>query len=168
MWHGVRDNTALNGWDTEKQGIECIRTGFKWILFREPGEVVYKDIDAYLWAERPVPSPYLVDGKLSERAERGKKIFEDPKVGCLRCHPGEYFTDQKPHNVRTRCYFDTVDAFYTPTLIEVWRTAPYMHDGRYLTMKEVFKHGKHGDGAGDVSGLSDEQIDDLVEYVLSL
>ena len=27
--------------------------------------------------------------------------------------------------------------FDTPTLIEVWRTAPYLHDGRYLTIEEL-------------------------------
>ena len=173
MWHGVRDNPSRNGWNTEEQGIECIRTGFKWILFTEPGEVVYKDIDAFLWALEEVPSPYLVDGKLSAKAERGKKIFEDTKVGCTRCHPAPYYTDHKAHNVKTTCYYDhlfteKVDSFYTPTLREVWRTAPYLHDGRYVNMKDLFTHGKHGDTAGDVGGLTEAQIDELVEYILSL
>jgi hypothetical protein len=40
-----------------------------------------------------------------------------------------------------------------------------MHDGSYATMKEVFTKGKHG-----LNGvkLTPEQIDDLVEFVLSL
>jgi cytochrome c peroxidase len=125
---------------------------------------VCKDIDAYQKAEKPVPSPYLVNGKLSERAERGKKIFEDQSVGCVRCHPAPLFTDMKSHNVHTRCYCDTVDSFDTPSLIEVWRTAPYLHDGRYVDMKEVFQHGRHG----NVAPLTDKQMDDLVEYILSL
>lgn len=32
----------------------------------------------------------------------------------------------------------------TPTLREVWRTAPYLFDGRAATMKEVFEVYKHG------------------------
>ena len=32
----------------------------------------------------------------------------------------------------------------TPTLIEVWRTAPYLFDGRAATMEEVFEVHKHG------------------------
>ena len=168
MWEGVRDNKEKNGWDTDTQGIECIRTGFKWILFTEPGEVIYKDIDAYLNAEKPVPSPYLVDGKLSAKAERGKKIFEDPKVGCATCHIAPYFIDHKKHDVNTRCYYDRTNEFVTPTLIEVWRSAPYLHDGRYVNMKDVFKLGLHGDVAGDVGGLTDVQLDELVEYILSL
>jgi len=172
MWQGVRDNpnpaNPADVWDTEKQGIQCIRTGFKWILFMEPTEEKSRDIDAYLWAEQPVPSPYLVEGKLSAKAERGKKIFEDPKVGCAQCHPAPLFTDQKLHDVNTRCYYDTTSNFDTPTLIEVWRTAPYLHDGRYVNMKDVFKLGTHGDVAGDVGSLTDEQIDELVEYIMSL
>ena len=169
MWQGVRDNPELDGWDTSAQGIQCIRTGFKWILFTEPSEEKSRDIDAYLAALEQVPSPYLVDGKLSAKAERGKKIFEDTRVGCATCHPAEtYFTDMKRHDVNTRCYFDRTNEFYTPPLNEVWRTAPYLHDGRYVEMRDVFKHGVHGDVSGDVGGLTDEQIDELVEYILSL
>ena len=169
MWEAVRDNKEKNGWDTEKQGIECIRTGFKWILFTVPDEPKCKDIDVYLAALKPEPSPYLADGKLSAKAERGKKIFEDPKVGCATCHPSAtYFTDMKMHDVNTRCYYDRTSQFDTPTLIEVWRTAPYLHDGRYVNMRDVFKLGLHGDVAGDVGGLTDVQIDELVEYILSL
>ena len=176
MWQGVRDNPhpdpADHGavpWDTAAQGIQCIRTGFKWILFTEPDEAKSQDIDAYLSALQPEPSPYLKDGKLSEKAERGKKIFEDPKVGCATCHPAaSYFTDMKKHDVNTRCYYDRTNEFDTPTLLEVWRTAPYLHDGRYVNMRDVFKLGLHGDVVGDVGSLSDSQIDELVEYIMSL
>ena len=164
MWQGIRDNPDVDIWDTETMGLQCIRTGFKAILFTPPDEEKCKDIDAYLRAEKPVPSPYLVNGKLSRKAERGKQIFDDPKIGCVRCHPAPLFTDMKLHNVNTRCYYDTVDSFDTPALVEVWRTAPYLHDGRYADMKEVFTHGRHG----NVAGLTDVQIDDLVEYILSL
>jgi cytochrome c peroxidase len=109
-----------------------------------------------------------VDGKLSERAERGKKIFEDTKIGCVQCHPAPLFTDQKLHNVNTKCYYDRKDSFDTPTLVETWRTAPYLHDGRYINMKDLFKKGKHGNMEGNLEPLNEEQLDDLIEYVLSL
>ena len=174
MWLAVRDHLNPTGhapvpWDTAKQGIQCIRTGFKWILFTEPSEEKSQDIDAYLLALKPEPSPYLVDGKLSAKAERGKLIFENPKVGCATCHPSAtWFTDMKMHDVNTQCYYDRGSEFDTPTLHEVWRTAPYLHDGRYVEMKDVFKLGMHGDVSGDVSGLTDEQLDELVEYIMSL
>jgi hypothetical protein len=35
-------------------------------------------------------------------------------------------------------------------------------------MKDLFKKGKHGDVEGDIESLTEEQLDDLIEYVLSL
>jgi YVTN family beta-propeller protein len=157
MWEGVRASSAV-----------CTRTGFQFILFTPADENVCKDIGEYLHSLNPVPSPYLVNGKLSEKAERGKKVFETPKVGCVECHPAPLFTDLKLHDVNTKCYYDSKASFDTPTLVEVWRTAPYLHDGRYVNMKEVFTKGKHGDVNGGTEGLTNEQIDDLVEYILSL
>ena len=72
------------------------------------------------------------------------------------------------HDVGTRGAYDHRDAFDTPTLVECWRTAPYMHDGRYRTIKELLIEGKHGLQHLRAGELSAEQIDDLVEYVLSL
>jgi cytochrome c peroxidase len=61
-----------------------------------------------------------------------------------------------------------VDRFDTPTLIEVWRTAPYLHDGRYLTIRELLAEGRHGLEGGPLEALGEQEIDDLVEFVLSL
>lgn len=157
MWEGVRTSSAV-----------CTRTGFQYILFTPPDETVCNEIGDYLKTIDPTPSPYLVDGKLSEKAERGKKLFEDPKIGCATCHPAPLFTDMKVHDVNTKCYYDRKASFDTPTLVETWRTAPYLHDGRYIDMRDLFKKGKHGDVAGDIDSLTDQQIDELVEYVLSL
>jgi hypothetical protein len=60
------------------------------------------------------------------------------------------------------------DRYDTPTLVEAWRTAPYLHDGRYVTIKELIAEGKHGKSRGRVEELTEEQIDDLVEFVLTL
>jgi hypothetical protein len=43
-----------------------------------------------------------------------------------------------------------------------------MHDGRYTTIKEVMVKGKHGNEDGALDKLNRRQIDDLVEFVLSL
>ena len=168
MWQAVRDNPHIGGWDTQTMGLQCVRTGFMHILFTEPDEEISRDIDAYIQTLRPVPSPHLVEGTLSEKALRGKLLFEDRQVGCIKCHPAPLFTDKRLHNVKSRAFNDRTDYFDTPTLREVWRNAPYLHDGRYVNMHEVFKHGLHGNSAGNVAGLTGEQIDDLVEYVLSL
>jgi hypothetical protein len=44
----------------------------------------------------------------------------------------------------------------------MWRTAPYLYDGRATTMTEALRiH-------GDTSDLTEEELEDLAEYVLSL
>ncbi|MDR2117645.1 MAG: EF-hand domain-containing protein [Planctomycetaceae bacterium] len=158
MWLGDRFSARL-----------CTRTGFTFIMFAPALNEPCDCIDVFVRDLKPLPSPYLVDGRLSERAERGKKIFEDPNIGCLFCHSGVYFTDTKMYDVKTQVLpYESRGQFDTPTLIEVWRTAPYLHDGRYVNMKDVFRLGKHGDVKGTVDQLTEEQLDDLVEYLLSL
>jgi len=114
-----------------------------------------------------VPSPYLVHGKLSEAAKSGKRLFT--KTGCADCHVSGLFTDLHPHDVGTRAAYDgPADKFYTPTLIEVWRTAPYLHTGSAGTIRDVLTTCNADGRHGDMSGLSSQEIDDLCEYVLSL
>jgi len=146
-------------------GETCVRAGITHIMFAVRPEEDAEAIDEYCKALVPVPSPALVDGKLSEAAERGKKIFNDEKVGCAKCHEAPLYTDMTMHDVDSRGQYDRRDTFDTPTLVEVWRTAPYMHDGQYVTMKELFVRGKHGLKKAE---LTEKQIDDLVEYVRSL
>ena len=60
-----------------------------------------------------------------------------------------------------------IKEFDTPTLVEVWRTAPYLFDGRAATMLEVLTKFNPKDTHGATSKLSKQQIADLAEYVLS-
>jgi mono/diheme cytochrome c family protein len=146
----------------------AVRGNLMHLLFARRAEVDAVAIDKYLESLKPVPSPYLVDGKLSPAAQRGKKLFFDGKINCVKCHTEPLFTDMLLHDVDSRGEYDRRDTFDTPTLIECWRTAPYMHDGRYTTLKGLFTDGKHGLRGGDVGELSEQQTRDLVEYVLSL
>lgn len=151
---------------------DAVRAGITHIQFAVRPEEDAVAIDEYLKALKPVPSPHLVGGKLSEAAQRGKVLFHDAKVGCAECHPEPLYTDLQMHDVGSKGPYDRRSDFDTPTLIECWRTAPYMHDGHYTTIKQLLTEGKHGSkhGAkgGDISGLSEQQLNDLVEFVLSL
>ncbi|MCR4411991.1 MAG: hypothetical protein NUV77_06145 [Thermoguttaceae bacterium] len=146
---------------------EAVRSGIRHVLFSERPEHEAAAIDAYLKSLRPVPSPRLVDGRLSPAAERGRRLFESARVGCAACHPAPLFTDLRSHNVGSRGPNESSERFDTPTLVEVWRTAPYLHDGRYTTVKELLVEGKHALRRVDPP-LEEQEIDDLVEYVLSL
>lgn len=149
---------------------EATRSGIEKIQFAVPPkeDQVPESIDEYLKALEPVPSPYLVDGKLSPAAEHGKQLFFDEKVGCGKCHPEPLYTDLKMHDVGSSVPYDRRVDFDTPTLIEVWRTAPYMHDGHYVTIKDLLVTGKHGARSGELDALSEQDLKDLCEFVLSL
>jgi cytochrome c peroxidase len=56
----------------------------------------------------------------------------------------------------------------TPTLVEIWRTAPYLHDGSAATLREVLVERNPADRHGKTSQLKPSEIDDLVAYLLSL
>jgi cytochrome c peroxidase len=56
----------------------------------------------------------------------------------------------------------------TPTLIGVYRTAPYLHDGSALTLQDVLVDANRGNRHGTTSQLSAEEIDALVEFLMSL
>jgi cytochrome c peroxidase len=151
---------------------DAVRAGITHIQFAVRPEEDAVAIDEYLKSLKPVPSPHLVGGKLSEAAQRGKILFHSKEVGCAECHPEPLYTDLEMHDVNSKGQYDRRADFDTPTLIECWRTAPYMHDGHYVTIKQLLtegKHGaKHGPKGGDISGLSEQQLNDLVEFVLSL
>ena len=145
---------------------EAVRSGVSTILFSQRPEEESAAIDTYLKSLRPVPSPHLAGGRLTPSAERGQKLFHSDVIACNRCHPSPLYTDLKTHNVGSRNSSDRVNRFDTPTLVETWRSAPYLHDGRYTTIRELLSEGKHG--LGNQRDLSPQEIDDLVEFVLSL
>lgn len=155
MSMGVRDTAET-----------AVRAGIKFILFMVRPEEDAEAIDAYLKALKPVPSPYLEDGKMSAAAARGEAVFK--KADCARCHPGPLYTNLESVDVGTGAGLDKGRTFDTPTLVETWRTAPYFHDGRAVTILELLKDFNPGDVHGVTSGLSETELSDLAAYVLSL
>ncbi len=140
----------------------AVRAGFRHIQFAQVDEADARAVDKYLLSLKPVPSPYLVDGQLSEKAQKGQLVFK--QAGCAYCHPAPYYTDEKKHDIGTPGKSDRTSLWDTPTLIEVWRTAPYLHDGRSASILDMLKEEKHG----LKKELSDIELEQLAEYVLSL
>jgi len=147
----------------------AVRAGIRHILFTVQPPEVAGSIDAYLKSLQPVPSPHLVKGRLSSAARRGERLFNSKEVGCAPCHPAPLFTSLGTYDVGTRGQFDGENGtFDTPTLVEIWRTAPYLHDGSAATLRDVLTESNKGDRHGKTSHLTADQINDLVEYLLSL
>jgi cytochrome c peroxidase len=156
-WEGVRPSMEV-----------AVAAGFRFILFQKAPEKDLQAVRAYIRSLTPTPSPHLVEGQLSQKARRGKSIFDDPRTGCGQCHSAPLFTNLKTYNVGTRIKTDRTGTFDTPTLIELWRTAPYLHHGGARTLREVFTKFNRGDRHGKTSHLSPRDIDALVEYIRSL
>jgi len=89
---------------------------------------------------------------MSEAALRGWKVFNSGNKGnCTACHKYPNFADGAYHNLGVGMDADEPDLgryvvtglegdkgrFKTPTLREIHRTAPYMHDGSEKTLEAV-------------------------------
>lgn len=133
---------------------------------------------------------------LSPSQVRGLALFINPQKGnCAACHlvGPQYalFTDGKFHNIGEgveddgnfddvgRYHETKVDAdkgaFKTPTLRNVANTAPYMHDGSLLTLRQVVDFYAGGGNSNPYLDkeiktihLSGQERVDLVEFLKSL
>lgn len=118
---------------------------------------------------------------MSESAVRGMNLFFN-KARCSSCHVGPHFTDHSFHNIgipgqdegRTAVTKSEGDkgAFKTPTLREIAKSGPYMHDGSLKTLEEVVAHYVKGGSPHPQLDeelyplkLSPEEIADLVTFL---
>ncbi|MEQ1893854.1 MAG: cytochrome c peroxidase, partial [Planctomycetota bacterium] len=91
--------------------------------------------------------------RLSESALRGRELFFG-KAQCSACHVGQDLTDESFHNLGIGMQASEPDlgryvvtqnekekgAFRTPSVRNIAKTAPYMHDGSLKTLAEVVEH----------------------------
>ena len=141
----------------------AVRSGIYYVQFAYPSSRVVAAINAYLKSLSPVPSPYLAQGAPSDGIRKGEALFRSS--GCAQCHSGPHYTNMKPYHVGTRSDLDGDSVFDVPTLVELWRTAPYLHDGRAKTIREVLTTFNIEDQHGRTSHLSDTELSHLVDYV---
>jgi len=88
---------------------------------------------------------------LTPEQQLGLQIFRG-KGNCTACHVGPNLTDEALHNTGVPWRDDRLTDegagrgdFKTPTLREIARTAPYMHDGSLATLEDVIEfYGRGG------------------------
>jgi DNA-binding beta-propeller fold protein YncE len=127
------------------------------------------------------PLPSTQAGPSEVLAVRGREIFDSQEAGCAGCHtPGHKFTDATRHDVGSgdpphhglanpfvgANERDSRGGFDTPSLRFVGGTAPYFHDGRYATLRDVLL-GTDGK-MGHVGQLSPRDFDALEAYLRTL
>jgi cytochrome c peroxidase len=129
------------------------------------------------------------DNALTEQQKKGALLFfrpyQDGGANCAGCHSGDFFTDEKFHNIampqvgrgkgnnngsttsadfgRFRETRDPNDlyAFRTPTLLNVEVTGPWGHDGVYTTLEGVVRH--HLNPAQAILNYDLSQLDNGVQ-----
>lgn len=100
---------------------------------------------------------WLGGAPLSALEQHGEDIFQE-KARCYACHNSSNFNgystiyaniglevnyaDKGQGNISHNNFDD--GKFVVPTLRNIELTAPYMHDGRYKTLREVIDHYDHG------------------------
>jgi cytochrome c peroxidase len=123
--------------------------------------------------------------------KRGHGLFFG-RAGCQQCHVGASFTDNDFHNLgvgwdpRTGTFSDVGrwaltkrpedrGAFKTPTLREVSKHAPYMHDGSFATLREVIEfYNRGGESNPSLDSrirplqLTEPEIDALIRFLEAL
>ena len=139
-----------------------------------PNAGLSADLDAlaaFVESLQPKPSPFrLADGTLTPEARRGQAVFHRADVGCAACHVPPLFTDLLVHDIGTGNRPGELlgPAFDTPSLRGVWHTAPYLHDGRAPTLREVVGTHNPTDRHGHTAHLSERELQDLVAFLRSL
>lgn len=125
------------------------------------------------------------ESALSQSAKKGFALFNG-KAKCVKCHMGHNFVDNGFHNIGLKRTKDEgrfslrpvkilKGAFKTPTLRDIAKTGPYMHNGIYTSLEEVIDHYDRG---GDVKDnlspnikelkLSKDEKANLLEFLKSL
>jgi cytochrome c peroxidase len=133
---------------------------------------------------------------LSPREIEGMNVFRSFVARCAECHTPPLFTNQqvavlgtpepdgRPLDVGAEKTFNAKKlkgAFKVPTLRNVAHTAPYMHSGRFATLRETVAFYTGGRGHAIPPGvemqphwhiwdpkLSDEELDRLVDFLQAL
>lgn len=87
-------------------------------------------------------SPYRNNGALTADATAGRQIFQT--ANCAQCHSGTAFTEAANGTLRNIGTLKPssgsrlgapLTGIDTPTLRDVWATAPYLHDGSAATLE---------------------------------
>ena len=126
---------------------------------------------------------------IPESAKRGYNLFKSERLQCSKCHSGENFTDEKFQNNGAGMDSENPDfgrysqtgkeedkgKFKTPTLRDIARSSPYMHNGSIKSLAEVVEFYNQG-GIPNINlseyvkplNLTESEKTDLIDFLRSL
>lgn len=175
------EGTAPFKWTGKNRSLyeQCGVRFAKWLTRAAP----YSDYDlralvGYIRSLRHSPNRHDNDQGPTAAQLRGEAIFErtvtndgtpiPPRGRCVTCHPAPLFSDGRLADVGTGSDRDSQGTFDTPTLANLYETAPYLHDGRAATLEELWTVFNPDDRHGVANDLTKAQLNDVVEYLKTL
>lgn len=129
------------------------------------------DLDAlaaYLASLTSSPQSPFRNGDLSTEAQAGGQLFADND--CTSCHSGDALTDSSTgqrHDIGTltnasgQRLGSTLDGLDTPSLLGLWNTAPYLHDGSATSLSEAI-------AAHESVSLSSSERNQIAQFLLEI
>ncbi len=129
------------------------------------------------------------EATFTDAEARGFELFFTERGECFHCHGNPLFTDNDFHDIGLDAAPDDAGRsdvtgkrsdygkFKSPTLRNVTVTAPYMHDGRFATLREAVQHYATGPRPSPNLdplilvggfGLSEQEVDDLLAFLETL
>ena len=123
------------------------------------------ELEALVAYVEALPTPAQTHTEDAGLVAKGQAIFNSKDSECATCHAAGG-TDKKTHDVHSRANADKKPLFNTPTLRFVGGRAPYFHDGRYETLRDVLL--KTDGTMGHTKQLKPGDLDALEAYLRTL
>ena len=123
-------------------------------------------LTAYMESLEHTLSPYDTE---QETMRRGESIFGS--IGCQSCHAPPLYTDLQIHDVGTGDPASEKNThgrgtnFDIPSLLGIWFTAPYLHDGTAATIADVLQTGT---AHNVMSDLDRRELSALIAFMRGL
>lgn len=156
--------TAPYGWNGDARTLDRhLRSTFERLGGAGLSPADRHALVAYLGA---LPAPHAV-GLPSSLVAEGDAIYHSAEAECASCHGDDGRTpDRMRHDVSSRVDGDRRSEFDTPSLAFVGFTAPYYHDGRFGSLRELLAS-THGQ-MGQTRVLAPHELDALEAYLRTL
>ena len=147
----------------------AVQKGFHFIKFYRGNEEEWDEVRAYLAAIPIDKSPYALkmenDKEFRRSVQKGKKLFVSGE--CQECHTPPLYTNLEQYD------FGIADErgiteYDVPSLRELWRTAPYWHDGSKADLHALLTDHDLQGIHGTTIHMDANDIQDLTNYLLTL
>ena len=136
-------------------------------------------LDTYICTIPRPPNRYRKLGApLTPAQRRGKAMFERTRTNdgrlipvkqrCVNCHPPPLYNDGFVHDVGTKMPLDRAGEFDSPHLLNIYDSAPYLHNGMARTLEEIWTTFNPYDQHGVTNDMTKDQLNDLIEHLKTL